>query len=234
LSESELQDFSTISRHISSLYGSDGYNLLYKEIVEQFPISTQVIPGTVGGYFLGCAASTNFKYGSECAITCLTGVPTSQDTCGQCSKSVFLAPFDNGYSFTQLALGDAEPEVAIIYVNPPFIGFSEKEMQDLTSKGIKQVIISYFDEETKEYSISNETPCDALPRRNDSTVELGYKTISTSGKNISAITDIEAEIEHKLAAYNSSSSCGSSSMVLKIVVLLLLLSLLGFLVWKAR
>jgi hypothetical protein len=107
-------------------------------------------------------------------------------------------------------------------------------MQDLTSKGIKQVIISYFDEETKEYSISNETPCDALPRRNDSTVELGYKTISTSGKNISAITDIEAEIEHKLAAYNSSSSCGSSSMVLKIVVLLLLLSLLGFLVWKAR
>jgi hypothetical protein len=235
LSEQELQDFSNISKHISSLYGTDGYNLLYKEIVDHFPISSQVIPGTVGGYFLGCAASSNFKYGSECAITCLTGVPTSQDNCGKCSKSVFLAPFDNGYTFTQLALGDADPEVAIIYVNPPFIGFNDKELEDLSSKGVKQVIVSYFDEGTKEYSISNETPCDALPRRNDVTTEIGFKTISTSGKNISAITDIEAEIEHKLASYgNNSCSGGMGSTIIKIVVLLLLLSLLGFLVWKAK
>lgn len=237
LSDSELCDFSNVTKHISSLYGTDGYTHLYKEIIDYFPISTDVVPGTIGGYFVGCSASNNFKYGSECALTCLTGAPTHQDNgeCGKCSKSVYLAPFDNGYSFTQLALGDSDPATAIIYITPPFIGFTDNELSELESKGVKNVIISFYNEEAKEYSISNVTPCGAVPRRNDATQDIGFKTITTSGKNVSAITDIEQEIEAKLAGYKdiSTNGCSSSSMVIQVIFLLLLLSALGFIVWQS-
>jgi len=215
LNQTELSDFGHISNQISTLYGTDGYNLLHKEIVSHFPLNINVIPGTIGGYFLGCTSSSGFKYGSECSMPCLTGAPSIQESIDyqKCSKTVLLAPFDDGYSFTTLSTGESEADIAIIYITPPFHGFNDEEIKDLENKGIKNIIISYYDDNTNEYSIS--TPCiiNEVPRRQTETQDKNNYIMNNEVVNIE-LSDTK------------------SSNVIHIVLLLIFLGLSGYLIYR--
>lgn len=214
LNQSELSDFGNISSQISSLYGTDGYNLLHKEIISHFPLNINIIPGTIGGYFLGCTSSSGFKYGSECSISCLTGAPSIQESIDyqKCSKTVLLAPFDDGYTFTILSSGESEQDTAIIYITPPFIGFNNDEITDLKNKGINNIIISYYNDETNEYSISDPCALNEIPLRQS-----------------------DLQKENNIQDINNKVS-SNSSMIINIVLLLTFLGLSGYLIyrWKIK
>jgi hypothetical protein len=167
LDHDELTDFSKISTYINNLYGTKGYNLLYNEILSSFPSNqTTPIPGTVSSFFLGCSSS-NFPFGSECSLPCLTGAPSFQDSADHksCSYPVFISPYDDGYSFTQLSLGDFESTTAIIYIVPPFYGFIQSEIFELSNKNITHLIIIFFNHQTSNYSISDTIPLSLIPIR---------------------------------------------------------------------
>lgn len=142
-----LEDFTAISNNISSLIGTDGYNLLFKEIQARFSHNDTVKPGTVAGYFMGCFVPSNFKYGKNCSLACLTGAPQFYDTTDQetCKKNVYIAPFDDEYQLTKLVSGTEDPNTAIVYIQPPFQGFSKDEVQKLKSEGVENIIFSYYD-----------------------------------------------------------------------------------------
>ncbi len=143
-----LEDFTAITSNISSLIGTDGYNLLFKEIQARFPPNvSSVKPGTVAGYFMGCFVPSNFKYGKNCSLACITGAPQFYDSIEQdsCKKNVYLAPFDGEYQLTKLVSGVEDNNTAIIYIQPPFQGFSKEEVQKLKSEGIENIIFSYYD-----------------------------------------------------------------------------------------
>ena len=170
LSTTNLEDFTAISHNISNLYGTDGYNLLFKEIQERFPIQAKAVPGTVSGYFLGCFSSSNFKYGDTCSLGCVTGAPLFYDHADAipCQRNVFIAPFDIGYTFTKLTSGSEEPDTAILFIQPPFHGFSPDEIYNLRNHGVEKVILSYYDEKKGEYFVSDAFSFSQIQKRNSS------------------------------------------------------------------
>lgn len=164
----ELEDFTAVSHNISNLYGSDGYNLLFKEIQDRFPICTKAVPGTVGGYLFGCFTPGNFKYGDTCSLGCVTGAPLFYDHADMipCNRNVFIAPYDIGYTFTKLTSGTEDSDTAILFIQPPFQGFSVDEIYQLRSQGLENVILSYYDEDKGEYFVSDSLPFSKIQKRN--------------------------------------------------------------------
>jgi hypothetical protein len=161
LDDSLLEDFTSISRNISDLLGTDGYNLLFKEIQNKFPTSElSVKPGTVAGYFVGCFVPSNFKYGNNCSLACLTGAPQFYDEfdCDSCKKNIYISPTDG--DLTKLVSGTEDINTAIVYIQPPFQGFTSEEIQKLKSDGINQLVFSYYDK--NQYLTSDIYPVDKI------------------------------------------------------------------------
>jgi hypothetical protein len=168
LKGTELEDFAAISHNISNLYETDGYNLLFKEIQEKFPVCAKAIPGTVGGYLLGCFTPSNFKYGDTCSLGCVTGAPLFYDQTDliPCNRNVFIAPYEIGYTFTKLTSGYEEPDTAILFIQPPFHGFTVDEIYELRKHGIEKVILSYYDDSKGEYFVSEPISFTKIQKRN--------------------------------------------------------------------
>ena len=186
LSHNQLEDFTSVSHSISNMYGSDGYNLLFKEIQEKFPMEAKVVPGTVGGYFLGCFTPSNFKYGDTCSLTCITGAPTFYDQADviPCQRNVYIAPYDIGYTFTKLTSGTEEPNTAILFIQPPFQGFNSDEIYNLRQQGIEKVILSYYDEAKGEYFVSDPLGFTQIQKRNHNTRTVRINTQTSKTERI--------------------------------------------------
>jgi hypothetical protein len=208
LSEEYLEDFTCISNNISNLYGSDGYNLLFKEIQAKFPLQSKVVPGTVSGYFMGCFAPTNFKYGDTCSLSCVTGAPTFYDTAEviPCQRNVYIAPFDDvGYTFTKLSTGNEDPKSAILFIQPPFQGFTNEENRLLKGQGIEKVILSYYDDKKGEYIVTEPLSFSQIQKRSGTTRNVKINTQISKGERI-----------------------------FQIVLIVILLILAGFALWTMR
>ena len=186
LSDNYLEDFTSVSHHISSLYGSDGYNLLFQEIQNRFPVQAKATPGTVSGYFLGCFLPSNFKYGDTCSLGCVTGAPSFYDSVDTipCQRNVYIAPFDIGYKFTKLVSGTEEPSTAILFIQPPFQGFSADEIYELRSQGIDKVILSYYDDNKGEYFVSEPLSYSEIQHRSSTFRTVRVASQTTTGERI--------------------------------------------------
>lgn len=192
LSENFLDDFTSVSHHITSLYGSDGYNLLFQEIQAKFPMQDKVSPGTVSGYFLGCFTPANFKYGDTCSLGCVTGAPSFYDSVDviPCQRNVYIAPFDLGYKFTKLVSGTEEPSTAILFIQPPFQGFSPDEIYELRSQGIDKVVLSYYDDNKGEYFVSEPLGFSQIQSRSSTTRTVRVSTKVTTGERVFQIVGL--------------------------------------------
>jgi hypothetical protein len=145
------------------MLGTDGYNLLFKEIQNKFPVSDSVKPGTVAGYFMGCFVPSNFKYGDNCSLACLTGAPQFYDAfdCDSCKKNIYISPTDG--DLTKLVSGTEDINTAIVYIQPPFQGFTKEEIQKLKSDGISQLVFAYYDKD--QYLSSEPLPIEKISIR---------------------------------------------------------------------
>lgn len=222
LNQQESKDFNLITSYISQYYGTDGYDMLYKEIVAKSSLNEKAKPGTIAGYLVGCLASPNEPIESGCSIECLTGAPTFSDTqdITKCDKNVVLAVQDeNKYNFIVL-MKNENTDQAILYVTQPFLSFSKEEQKELYDIGIKNVIISHYDNNVSNYIIQNTTPLKELPIRN------GPLHKNTDGVSyISEITEIANDVN------NAGSS--SLTLTLQLILILLVLGIVGYFVWKA-
>jgi hypothetical protein len=192
LSESYLDDFTSVSHHITTMYGTDGYNLLFDEVQSKFPMHAKVTPGTVGGYFLGCFTPSNFKYGDTCSLGCVTGAPIFHDSVDiiPCQRNVYIAPYDVGYKFTKLVSGTEEPSIAILFIQPPFQGFSPDEIYELRNQGIEKVVLSYYDDNKGEYFVSDPLSYSQIQSRSASVRTVRVSSTTSTGERVFQIVGI--------------------------------------------
>lgn len=211
LNEGLLDDFTALTYNINSLIGTDGYNLLFKEIQQKFPQNSLVKPGTVAGYFMGCFIPSNFKYGNNCSLACLTGAPNFYDSAEgiPCKKNVYIAPFDGEYQLTKLS-SNTDDKTAIVYIQPPFHGFSKSEVEQLKSDGIDEIVFSYYEDHKKDYYTSD---------------SLGFSKINIR-------SDTNASI--KRAAYGIGSSSNGTSSIGSVLLFVILLLIAIYAIWNMR
>jgi hypothetical protein len=190
LKQDLMQDFTSVSHHIFEMAGTDGYNLLFHEIQQRFANTSSnaapIRPGTVEGYFMGCFVPSNFKYGDNCSLSCLTGAPGFHDSgIPTCKRNVYLAPFDGKYNFTKINQGVENIDSALIYYKPPFEGFTPDEIHKLQSEGIDQVILSYFDNSKSDYHISEPARIQTLESKHLGPKRTSYRSVSSDSDSSS-------------------------------------------------
>jgi hypothetical protein len=92
-----------------------------------------------------------------------------------CNRNVYVAPFEGDYNLTKLTSGTDEPDTALVYIQPPFQGFSTKEVEFLKSEGVNKVIFSYYDHKNQEYFTSESLPFSKINIRSGSQTTFGPK-----------------------------------------------------------
>lgn len=228
LTTQENKDFNVITNLISQYYGTDGYDMLYKEIVSNSDIQEKAKPGTVAGYFVGCLSSDSSGIENGCTIECLTGAPTYSDShdISKCDKNVLLAvQEEDKYNFITLMKNDSTKD-AIVYVNQPFFNFSRDEQKELLEMGIQNVIISHYDNYKSNYVTQDTKVLRELPIRQE-----GILKQSNQKPNISFISEV-SKIAY--SGNNTNKVHSGNGLIAFVILILVVLGIGGYVLWRNK
>ena len=150
LNKEQQADYEAITFYMTLLYKSCYYPVIHKHVVDHFGDLKQIVPGTVGSYFIGCHHDAEVgKTNSSCSPICAGSLPTPDPNWQFCQNQVVMATYENGrFRFDSKAGGSSGPdscekEVAYVYVAytsiNTFPGFSDDEKKELKRLGIKKV-----------------------------------------------------------------------------------------------
>lgn len=175
LTGQDLLDYQAMIRYTNMVHNTPifpQYSAVIRDVFGNLPV---YIPGTVGGYFGGCLAQTNYD-NPICTPICVGSIPGPGQ--GNCGYKVLTAMYHpTGYEFA--TLNDVNSDKALIFADQ-FSGFTQDEKNTLARKGIKEVNISTFSADGKNYSSSSAfVPLDAVPNRETPVVNTGICTLTT-------------------------------------------------------
>jgi hypothetical protein len=165
-------DYSTLLAHVTLLYDTNEYNVLYNEIKKIFGDVVDPADGTIGAY---CAKCLNVD-GRSCSVIC-SGVsaaspipkPKSENGLQFCENSVLWASFvDGGYKFTDMNQKENKKDTVIYLESPVIHGINQEERNYLKSLGVERVQLIHIPPDGKEYREINNgfLELEKLPPRN--------------------------------------------------------------------
>lgn len=137
-----------------TLYNDEeGYNTLYNLVQQKFGDITEIEPGTVAAYFVGCflaVRSANLpNIPNSCLPSCKDSIIPKSEILNSkwfpCDQTSILATFINGkFNFITYNEVPGSPK-ALLFINYPslqqFPGFTTAEKKQLTTMGIQEVKI---------------------------------------------------------------------------------------------
>jgi hypothetical protein len=230
------KNFKNIVSWVNLLHDDvESYKQLYELVHKYFSDCTNIIPGTIGGYFAGCIVPTSFSGESKdspiqgCSVICAGSMPKPKDDSSWafCSNPVILGTF-NGKNFTFTILNKTEKmDKGLIFLNyneiDEFPGFSDKEKSTIIKNGIKEVkLIGYLEKDGKQYkdllggAIYVENIKSRIPTQQ-------YQSEITDESKSKLNKNIEKELD-------STSSCAIS--ILSILLILLIVSIIIYAAMK--
>ena len=159
LSTEYSEMFKNVVETLRLLYGSfDYYNLVLTDIVNMFSDIANVIPGTVGAYFIGCFTVTNFQGNMGCNPICTSSLQPGQGMQGITGWNGAWISFGMGWSgmsggwsgmsgmvgVSGLMYNEC-PDLVLIYSNNTFNSLNESQsvncyiyIQDQNFQGFSQ------------------------------------------------------------------------------------------------
>jgi hypothetical protein len=152
----DKDDFQTLVGYTKTLYDTPSYKLYYDEVKSVFGKLTNIIPGTVGAYFAGCATLHSTKNLKGCSAICAGSMPVSPEDGDSttCTYPVYFANRDSktgNYKFVLLHDGPNK-DMVIVYIdgNHPFTGLSNDEKNQLKKAGAKKAeVLRWSDQDTQ-------------------------------------------------------------------------------------
>lgn len=153
-----LDTFNTLVSYIQKTYGTPEYNVIYNCVREQFNDLSDIIAGTVGGYFAGCFVKSQNDKKLGCSATCANSMPppVASQKWQPCEYTVIHAYDREGNVIfpdirSSPTYSKSDNEKAVIYLHGEFRGLTSSEKQELEQMGIKEIEIYTYDPETKKY-----------------------------------------------------------------------------------
>lgn len=171
------------------LRGTPLYKTYYSEIVERFGDIDEVVPGTVGAYFIGCLPSTTFTNRNlhACSAICAGAVPSPDNMSGEshCGASILAVLNNDGYDFVPLRMENSPVLAVFIDNNHKFSGFTEKEKEKLARFGYKTVALYRVSADGKHYQNTSygPMPIQDLPTRVEMIETNSFNETASTGSN---------------------------------------------------
>lgn len=167
LNKSASETFRHIVKTITPIRDSQVYyDLIMNDVREIFNDVKELKPGTVASFFIGCYNNDNFPGPLGCNPKCANSLRPGSDypVFSECSDLVLIYNSDGYFS----SFNDATSEYVYIYIGDPnFKGFSDHNIKQLKSAGIKKGSIIYGNEDGTYKQITPATDVDNLPKLND-------------------------------------------------------------------
>jgi hypothetical protein len=191
--------FETLSLHISSLYDTDAYPIVYDIVqnsCEDLIKNGEIVAGTVSGYIGGCSIEKHFKSQPGCGVTCAGAMPPL-DKPEICQYPVMLATLNaNGYSF-QLLQDHVDRSSTIIYCSlkeEKHPQLSQEEKQALKDFNIRRVWVIMFDGNKYTNVTESFVDIDSLPSR-------GIEIINNENLRGGALDDQQQTVEPRQSSF---------------------------------
>lgn len=153
-----LETFNTLVSYIQKTYGTPEYNVIYNCVREQFNDLTNIIAGTIAGYFAGCFVKSQNDKKIGCSATCANSMPPPPglQKWQPCEYTVIHAyEKEDNVIFPDIRSSPtylkSDNEKAVIYLHGEFRGLTASEKQELENMGIKEIEIYTYDPQTKKY-----------------------------------------------------------------------------------
>jgi hypothetical protein len=148
LKDNDKKLFNKIVQNVQRYYDlPEQYGKLYSSFVEVFgEFKDRLEPGTVASYIVGCANRS-----SSCVPVCAGSAPHPEAT-ESCEARVIWAYNDNN-NYTLISLQPSPSKNAIIYIDARenFMGFGDREKDQLREWDIENVVIATFDRSQNQY-----------------------------------------------------------------------------------
>jgi len=158
------KSFETVKISVSLLYDTNHYSIIH-DILSTYKAPSELTPGTFGAFLFGCRQE---NYGDVkdkyCSVLCINSIPPLKCkgpvTC--CNSQVWT--HDN-VSLKKVSDCKNGTTKAIVYTEFPFMGFTQKEIDELKAAGIKKVTLMQT-VNNKHVTIFDSLDIDKVPTKN--------------------------------------------------------------------
>lgn len=169
LEPKETELFRNVVEALRLLYGSkDLYQIVLKDIHEVFSDATDVKPGSVSAFFVGCFNDDEKFVGSiGCSPKCTSNLPPPDGTPGYSNCEDLVLIYDDGLFHS---LNDKRSKHVFIYMGEgDFYGFSEDNIKQLKDSGIEKASLIYGNPDGSYREVTSPMTIDDLPTENSTT-----------------------------------------------------------------
>jgi len=137
------------------------YDLVLKDIATIFHDVKEVVPGTVGAFFVGCFTDDKFPGPQGCNPKCVASVPPTEGTLGfkHCDELVII--YNDG-KFG--ALNEKKSDKAYIYISDEnFSGFNADNIKQLKESGVQSASLIFGTANGAYREVTGNLSLDQLP-----------------------------------------------------------------------
>ena len=185
LSSETNELFKAIVEALRLLYGSQAlYDIVLKDVRDVFNGVTNIKPGTVSAFFIGCFNEDSFPGPLGCSPKCASSLPPSDGTPGYdpCEDLVLIYK-DGVFS----SLNEKKTDHVYIYIeNNDFTGFTNENINQLREVGVANSTIIFGNPDGSYGEINGPMGIDKLPLKM-TTNQVTPKSSDPSPANISGI-----------------------------------------------
>lgn len=210
LNPEHTESFRSIVEALRLLYGSQAlYDLVLTDIRSVFSDISDIKPGTVAAFFIGCFNDDKFPGPMGCSPKCAASLPPTEGTPGYANCDDLVLIYSDG-SFS--SLNEKRSTHAYIYIGDPnFTGFSSENIRQLRDAEIENTSLIFGNQDGSYREVTGALPLDQLPRKAES--------VSPSAETqINNTTDTNTN--------NNNNGAGLVFAIIIIIIIILLLIIL--------
>jgi hypothetical protein len=178
----QTESFRVIVEALRLLFGSQAlYDLVLADIRDIFSDITDIKPGTVAAYFIGCFSDDKFPGPAGCSPKCAASLPPAEGTPGYTTCDDLVLIYADG---TFNSLNDKRSKHVHIYIDAPeFKGFTSENIKQLRDAEIETASLIFGNPDGSYREVTSPLALDMLPiqaQAQTQTVQTSSTPTSTS------------------------------------------------------
>lgn len=163
LNPQQTENFRSVSEALRLLYASQAlYDIVLVDIRNIFGDVTNVKPGTVAAFFVGCFTDDKFPGPMGCSPKCASSLRPTEGTPGYDNCEDLVLIYSDGHFSS---LNNKQSKHAYIYVGDDnFKGFSQMNIDQLKAAGIEKSSLIFGNADGSYREVTSALPVDNLPK----------------------------------------------------------------------